>query len=534
MTVLDWFVVAVYMLGMIGLSVYLGRNQVDEADYYVGGRNLPWWAVGISTMATQSSAISFISIPAFVALREGGGLTWLQYELAVPLAMIAVMVLLIPFFRKLELISVYEYLELRFEPRVRTLMSAVFLISRGLGTGVGIYATAIVLTVCLQIPVWSTILLIGIVTLIYDTIGGMTAVVYSDVIQLIILLFGIGLCIYFSAELAGGMGPMFAAMSPERWAAIDFATGIGSASPSPFWGFLIGGFFLYVSYYGVDQSQVQRELSAPTLTDTKRSLVFNGLARFPLTALYLLLGIAAGGAYYSSAELRAAIPADQPDYLIPVLILQTFPPGIRAIVLAAVLAAAMSSLDSSLNSLSAATMRDFVERYRKPTGKQAIIYSKVTTVIWGAVITGFAFLVGGISETVIEAINKIGSAFYGPILAAFLVGVLSKRANGIGVIAGLIAGVTFNIVLWLAVPTIFFMWWNAFGLIVAVVVTLFASRFGPPPAAEQLQAYTLLGSGALKEERAWLKTYAGLAFYFVFIVAVLIAFQMYAEEQLEF
>ncbi len=143
MNSLDWFIIVIYLFGMIGLSVYLGRGQSNEEDYFVGGRKLSWWSVGISTMATQTSAISFISIPAFVALKEGGGLTWLQYELAVPLAIILVMVFLIPFFRRLKLVSVYEYLEWRFGPSVRYLVSGVFLVSRGLATGVGVYASAI-------------------------------------------------------------------------------------------------------------------------------------------------------------------------------------------------------------------------------------------------------------------------------------------------------------------------------------------------------------------------------------------------------
>ncbi len=191
MTALDWTVIGVYIILMIGLSVFIGRRQSDQDDYFVGGRNLSWWSVGISTMATQTSAISFISIPAFVALKPGGGLTWLQYELAVPLAMIAVMVLLIPFFRRLELVSIYAYLEMRYGPSVRTTVGIVFLVSRSLMTGVGLYASAIVLSVCLGLSLEMTILIMGGVTIVYDTIGGITAVVYSDVIQTGILVFGI-------------------------------------------------------------------------------------------------------------------------------------------------------------------------------------------------------------------------------------------------------------------------------------------------------------------------------------------------------
>ncbi|MCB0291452.1 MAG: sodium:proline symporter, partial [Calditrichaeota bacterium] len=252
MTVLDWLILGGYLGGMIGLSIYLGKNQQNQEDYFVGGRRLPWWAIGISTMATQTSAISFISKPAFVALKPGGGLTWLQYEMAVPLAIIAVMIFLVPLFRKLELISVYEYLEHRFDASIRYLVSGVFLLSRAFAAGIVVYATAIVLSVCLGIPLWLTILIIGAVTVIYDVIGGMPAVVYSDVIQMVILLSGIVICIVYAAEHVGGFGVILNSLPPERLNVLDMAHGLGDGSETPFWGFLFGGFFLFVSYYGTD------------------------------------------------------------------------------------------------------------------------------------------------------------------------------------------------------------------------------------------------------------------------------------------
>ena len=200
MTSLEWGIIAIYMGSMIALSVFLGRGQKNKDDYYVGGRNLPWWAVGISTMATQSGAISFISIPAFVALKEGGGLRVVQYEFAVPLTVIFVMIFFIPLFGMLKLITVYEYLEMRFNSATRNFLSAVFLLSRGLATGVGLYAVALVLSLILEISLIATIVLIGIITLIYDTIGGMKAVVYSDVVQLAVMLSGIGICCYYAID----------------------------------------------------------------------------------------------------------------------------------------------------------------------------------------------------------------------------------------------------------------------------------------------------------------------------------------------
>jgi SSS family solute:Na+ symporter len=522
MNTLDWLIIIIYLSGMIGLSIYLGKGQSSEEDYFVGGRKLSWWSVGLSTMATQTSAISFISIPAFVALKEGGGLTWLQYELAVPLAIILVMAFLIPFFRKLKLVSVYEYLEWRFSPSVRYLVSGVFLVSRGLATGVGVYASAIVLAVCLDIPLWSTILLIGVVTVIYDTIGGITAVVYSDVIQMVILITGIILCIFYAADIVGGLDDVWVSFPEARRSAIDPSSGLSGAGASvPFWPFLFGGIFLYTSYYGTDQSQVQRELSAATTADTKKSLLLNGFARFPLTILYILLGMVMLAVYQSTPELNSRIPYNKPDYLVPQFILLYLPQGLRAVIFASLLSAAMSSLDSALNSLSASTVHDFIAPRLKDSSRLLLI-SKLTTVGWGILITGFAFLVGNISETVIESINKIGSAFFGPILAAFVVGVLSRRATAGSVTAGIISGVVFNLLIWLTVPGVYWMWWNLTGFLIAAGVSFFVALADRSPRPDDILRFVLHGADLLKEERRWLPAYVILILYFLLILTILL------------
>lgn len=522
MTTLDWAVLAIYAAGMIALSIYLGRGQTSQEDYYVGGRGMPWWAIGLSTMATQTSAISFISIPAFVALKPDGGLTWLQYELAVPLAMIGVAMLLLPFFRHLGLISIYAYLEFRFGPSVRYLLSGVFLISRALGTGVGLYASGIVLAVILGIDLWITILAMGLITVIYDTIGGMKAVIYSDVIQSVILLAGIFLCIGFALEHVEGWRTVLTAVPAERWHAIDPVLGLSGESDTPFWGFLIGGFFLYMSYYGADQSQVQRELSAVSIADTRRSLYLNGFARFPLTLAYVAMGMTLGAAFALSPELQVHVKGEKFDFLVPSFILYELPSGIRGLLIAALLAASMSSLDSALNSLSAATMQDFVERGRSLSERTALRLSKITTVFWGLIIVGFAFLVGGISDTVIESINKIGSAFYGPILAAFLVGLLSRTATARGMFAGVVSGVVFNLGLWVFLSDVFWMWWNFTGLIVTVVITFLTSWTGERPHPETIRKYTLRGSGFLERERLWQPIYWFLLLYFFGLLGILL------------
>lgn len=521
MTLLDWFVIVVYLVLLIALSIYLGRDQKSQDDYYVGGRNISWWAIGLSTMATQTSAISFISVPAFVALKEGGGLTWLQYELALPLAMIAVMVFLIPLFRELNLVSVYEYLEHRFGPSARSLVSAVFLLSRGLATGVVVYSSGIVLSVALSIPLWSTILLIGVITIIYDTIGGISMVIYSDVLQMGVLVGGIIVCILFTADSVGGFTEMFASFPEQRLTAADFSTGFGDGGKVPFWGFLFGGFFLYMAYYGTDQSQVQRELSSKSAAEVKKSLMLTGLARFPLTLLYIFMGIAALSVYSITPELASAVPADKPDYLIPQFILHILPSGLRALLFAALLAAAMSSLDSALNSLSAVTVRDFLNKWRPETAQNLNI-GKLATVFWGVVVTGFAFLVGNISDTVIEAINKIGSTFYGPILAAFLAGILSKRVTTKGVITGIIAGVGFNTYLWLAHPEVYWMWWNLIGCTVTFVIAYLYSFLPFAEIYTPEEKYSLSISRIIKREKGWGLSYLVLIGYFLLILTVVL------------
>jgi len=341
------------------------------------------------------------------------------------------------------------------------------------------------------------------------------------VIQMIILLAGIILCLAYALGDVGGIEAVLRSIPEDRFRAIDPATGLGDGRPVPFWAFLIGGFFLYASYYGTDQSQVQRELSAPSADETRLSLLFNGFARFPLTLLYVAMGLVVGAVYALSPELRSSIPPDKPDYLIPQFILLYLPPGVRAILFAAILASAMSSLDSALNSLSAATMRDFIEPHLKHRTR-VFQLSKLTTVAWGVLITGFAFLVGRISSTIIESINKIGSAFYGPILAAFLVGVLSRKANARGVLSGILAGVGLNLVLWLGFPGIHWMWWNCFGCLTTAFVGLLGSRLCTSPPSEGIDSYVLRRSGILKAERRWFPAYLSLIVYFFLMLGSLL------------
>ncbi len=471
---LDWTIIAIYLLSMVGMSVYLSRGQKDNEDYYLGGNGLNAWSVALSTMATQCSTNSLLGAPAFVAFSVGGGLVWLQYELALPLAMIGLMLLMLPFFRALKIISVYNYLEQRFNFGTRLTLSLLFQFFRAFATGVTVYGISLVLMTCLEIPFWWAALGLGVVTVIYDLFGGMKAVVYSDVIQMFILLASILLSIYYMIDLIGGLSNIFETIPRERLKAIDFSShGWGDGQDFSFWPMLFGGFFLYMAYYGTDQSQVQRELSTKSVDDTNQSLFINGLLRFPLVLIYCFLGICLASYAFNNPEFIDQLPKTSsglPNYnlSVPIFVLRNFPAGLIGLVMVGLFAAAMSSLDSVINSLSAVTMRDVVQRclIKEMSKKKEVLFSRLLTLFWGLVCVTFAFYVEDISDSIIVSVNKIGSLTNGSILGVFLLGLLTQRANSLGAICGLILGILFNFYLWIFHPQISWLWWNFTGFLV--------------------------------------------------------------------
>lgn len=475
MNLLDYCIIAIYLLTFLWLGKKFSGNATGE-DYFLGSKSFGWAALSISTAATQLSAISFVSAPAFVGLKPGGGMIWLTYEFAVPIAMLFLMVFLIPPLFKANIVSVYGYLEKRFGRSTRVLLSAVFQISRAFATSVMIYAIALILTIVMDIPMWQTILGIGAVTLVYSLQGGMKAVVYGDVIQMVVLTVGIVICLGFGIYYLGGWGDFVSKVDPDRLTAVDFNNlGLQKGDEFGFWPMLIGGFFLYASYYGTDQSQVQRLFSASNKETLNKTLLCNGLMRFPITLTYCLMGLVLGTLILQEPAFRSAVPEGKPDLMVPIFIRDFLPHGIIGLLMVAIFSAAMSSLSSAINSLSAATVEDFFHSKKALSEEQYMKYSKRSALFWGVVCIVLAFFTGDIAKTVIEAINKIGSVFYGPILATFIAAIGIKRIHGQAANLGILAGVLVNVYLWLWVPEVFWFWWNAVGAIVTLLVGCLAS-----------------------------------------------------------
>lgn len=525
----DWIIIGLYLIGMISLSVFLSRGQKNQGDYYLGGNDTGAWPIAISTMATQCSTNSILGAPAFVAFSIGGGLVWLQYELAVPFAMIFLMIFLLPLYRRLGIISVYAYLERRFDKNTRLTLSLLFQFIRAFATGVTVYGISIVIAYCTGISFTLAVLMLSLVTIIYDSIGGMKAVIFSDVIQMVVLYGAIIFTILTALSLVGGFDEVLRSFEASRMKAINIQSHGFDGNSFAFWPMLLGGFFLYVSYYGCDQSQVQRELSTKSVDDTNYALFLNGILRYPLVITYCFLGVCIGAYAAKHPEFLNLLPLENgsPNYnlAVPVFVIKYFPIGAVGLVMVGLFSAAMSSLDSTINSLSAATMQDVFKSYMNKsfTERQELWVSKGLTVFWGVLCTAFAFYVGDISDSIIVSINKIGSLANGPILGVFLLGVLTNKANGPGAISGLILGFATNAIFWIFLPEVSWPWWNVIGFIICFGFGYALSLMRPTDDSRELDGLTHASLQGKREEmyqRGWTKYYFVLAAWGVLITAV--------------
>ncbi len=540
MNYLDWLIVIFYTAGLLFLSYRLGKTQFSKKDYYLGGNRIHWLPVSISTMATQLSTNSLLGAPAFVAFSLGGGLLWLQYELAVPLAMIFIMIFLVPFYKKTGVISIYEFLELRLGVGSRTLLSILFQFIVAFGTGVTIYGISLVLQTVLGIPFWTAVLLLGVVTVIYDTLAGIRGVIVSDVIQMVILVLGIFIVSYYAVNLSGGIVNVFNTFPAERLKALNFTGhGLGDNATFSFLPMLFGGFFLYVSYYGCNQTQVQRQLATRNIDDTKKSLFANGLLRFPIVLGYMFLGITISAYAITNADFLGLLPTREvlingaiehvPNYntAVPAFVLHYLPHGIIGLIIVALFSAAMSSLDSTLNSLSATTVQDIIGKFFKNknrTVREELILSKLVTLFWGIVIVTFSFFVGGISDSIIVSINKIGSLANGSILGAFILAIFTRRANDKGTVVGVLSGFIVNLLLWKFVPSVSWLWWNVIGCLITVGVGYVISLIFKTKTVKNIDQYTwnkTTRNEYSATRRQWRIRYTILIGYFLFILLIM-------------
>ncbi|MDT0605457.1 sodium:solute symporter family transporter [Croceitalea rosinachiae] len=534
---LDYGIVVFYIIFFLGMGFFFKDNK-DSKDYFLGGKSMGWFPLSLSTMATQLSAISFISAPAFVGLKLGGGMKWLTFEFAVPLAMIFIMIIIIPPLFRSGVVSIYEFVEKRFSVSTRLILSVVFQISRALGTGVMVYTIAIILQAVLDIDFVYTILIISVITIIYSWQGGMKAVVWGDAIQMIILFAGLIICLYYGWTLLQEHGGLTQGFPKDRLQVIDFNFGIGEGNEYGFWPMIIGGFFLYASYYGCDQTQAQRLLSAKNENTIRTLLLANGLLRFPVVLVYCIMGLVIGGLITVAPDFMEEIAATtqryfpseykangiKADLMIPVFIMKYLPHGLIGILMVGILSAAMSSLSSTVNSLSAVTVEDFFNRGKtKLSAKRYMLISKGSVVFWGAICIASAFLFGGSKSAVIEIINAIGSVFYGPVLVTFCLAFFSKKVNHIGMNVGIISAVLINLIFSSTIQeifhidlgfNIFWIWLNFTGVVLALVVAYIVSAMTSKTKVKGISNFNI----AIKKSDFLIKEVYILVIFFIVIL----------------
>ena len=467
MTLIDWLVIASYLGAMLLLALYLGLSQKSRQDYYLGANRLPGWALATSIIATQCSTNSLLGAPAFVGFVIGGGLLWLQYELAVPLAMLALCVLFIPV-RRSGVISIYAFLERRLGTSSRLLASACFLFFRGVATGVTVYGVASVIGLVTGTSYTTAVLILMGITVAYDVLGGMRAVVISDVVQMLLLTAAVLFTLWSLAEPLSAEYATLAARSDtlvNDW-------GIGGNSYG-FWPMLLGGFFLYVAYYGCDQSQAQRLLAAKDEEATRHILMLNGVLRFPLVLAYCFIGMGLAAYAIQNADFIGQLPlteAGEPNYnlVFPAFVAREFAPGLAGLAIVGLFAAAMSSIDSALNSLSASSVEDFLARFRPLEERHLFVASKLATLFWGLFAVVFSYQVERIAPTVLEAINKVGSMANGPLLALFVIAIVFPGAGARAANTGFCLGLAANLGAWVLLPQMSWLWWNPLGFFIAM------------------------------------------------------------------
>ncbi len=435
----DLAIVLAYILAVVLFGLWVGRGQQSVADYLLGGRNLPWWAILGSIVATETSTATFLSVPG-LAFAPGGDLRFLQLAIGLIVGRILVAAVLLPHYFRGQLFTAYEVLEQRFGGITKQTASILFLIARNLGDGLRLFLTAIVLEKVAGVDLSTCIVLIGAATIVYTFFGGMKAVVWNDCIQFVVYIGGgilAGLIIV--QQLPGGWRELTTfARDQAKLRMFDFHFDL--TTTYTFWSGLLGGAALSLGTHGTDQMMVQRYLSARGEADARRAIIASGFVVLAQFALFLLLGIALACFY---AHVSPATTFARNDEVFAMFIVQQLPIGLTGITLAAVFSAAMSTLSSSLNSSASAAVNDL---YRpacreEPDSRKLLLMSRGFTVFFGIQQIVIGIAASYVSRSVISDALAIAGFMAGILLGIFALGVLTRRVGQTSALIGMIAGV---------------------------------------------------------------------------------------------
>lgn len=529
MSVQDWVVLIVTLCGIIIYGVYKSRTTKNLDGYFLSNRDMPWYLVLLSIMGTQASAITFLSAP---GQAYTDGMRFVQYYFGLPLAMVVICVVFVPVFNRLKVYTAYEFLENRFDLKTRTLTSFLFQISRGLSTGISIYAPSLILSSLLGWNIYYTNIIMGGMLIIYTVTGGARAVAHTQKLQLLIVIFGMAIAGYLVVRfMPANVGFLDALHIGGKSGKMNIITtgvtekGFDWKDKYNIWSGMIGGFFLALSYFGTDQSQVGRYLTAKNNRQGKIGLLMNGIVKVPMQFLILMLGVLVFSFYqfnkapihfnetqierahltayktdlqkletnYAAVSatdndqktkikteyrevLKKALPGEDvndTNFIFLRFVIDYLPKGLVGLLIAVIFLAAWGSIAAALNALASCTVVDFHKRFVKKelTQKEDYRISKFYTFCWGIFCILVAQFASNLGNSLIETVNILGSLFYGVILGIFMVAFWFKSIKANALFYASVIAEVFVIVIYRA-DVISFLWLNAIGAILVIVIGL--------------------------------------------------------------
>ncbi len=465
---LDITVIVIYLICITLFGLRFRKRQRSLRDYFLADRNIPWWAIGLSIVAAETSTLTIISTP---ANSFGGNFGFLQVIFGYLAGRIVICLIFIPQYFRGEMFTAYQLIDRRFGAALHRLTASVFLITRAAAEGVRIFAVSIVIGIALGVSDVVSIAIIMALTMIYTFEGGLAAVVWTDVIQMGIYVAGTIVGFFTLTHLVpGGWGAIHAATSAAgKLQVFDFS--FHFFEKYTFWAGLIGGMFLTTASHGTDQLMVQRLLAARNERESKLALLSSGVVVLFQFTLFLLMG---AGLWFFYTRISPQTRFASGDRVFPTFIVEHMPHGISGLLIAAILAAAMSNLSAALNSLSSTTMIDFYTRLKPAaTERSQMLFSRGATVVWGFILFGLA-MISRQSHNVLETGLALASVAYGGLLGVFLLGLLTRRARQGGAIAGMLCGLAVNawIWKWTSVP---WTWYVTLGTITTFITGYLAS-----------------------------------------------------------
>lgn len=495
----DWSIIALYLGGIIALGTWFGRDQHNTRDYFLGSKDIPWWGIGLSIVAAETSALTIIGVPA-MSYAKGGDLSFLQLIVGYVIARIILAVVMVPHYLKGEIYSPYQLFSDAFGQGARQTAGGFFLLSETLAAGVRVYVACIPIKLMLGDkvlgavaggdPILGAILLFVMLSLVYTYIGGVKAVIWTDAVQFgLFLLGGLFTLFYIPHFFKGGFGEVFqtaAAAGKLHWLNVDVtATSIWN-NPMNIWMGVIGGTVMVMSSHGAEQLIVQRVLACKTVSDGRKALTLSAVVIFPLFLIFLLVGVMLW-VYYQTFPMAIPIPEVRPhsgikanDFIYPIFMLSGVPHILKGLLIVAILAAAMSSVSSALTALSSVSTMDFVKRLLPNSSEGFFLrFSRASTVAWAGALIFVAYLSRQVAF-VLDASFKLRGLTSGALLGGLLMAVFWKRGSAAAVITGMLCSL--GVMIWISTALadkVAFPWFTLIGATVTLSVAFVVSKLLP-------------------------------------------------------